>query len=253
MTIAVRDLQIVGLVTKGCVGREVLRAPLRTLLRHVLLPAGVVWFFTFVHVDAAARGGWPMLAIAGAVWLLFANSVSHGGLMLWQERSLLRDGMVPSTHLLAGAAVFPISLFAVHLSLIRLALAVGAGSERRSWIAVGLAGVVAAATGFGIGILASRLSGLRPSFVHLLPTMLLGSLIVTPVFYSLSTLGERGQTWCPINPLCLAIEFARAGIAVEASGLPPSAAVLAVGLSLAILGWGLLSLRLPSTAFGEHE
>ena len=131
------------------------------------MPAGVVWFFTFAHVDAAARGGWPMLAIAGAVWLLFANSVRHGGLMLWQERSLLRDGMVPSSHLLAGAAVFPIALFAVHLSLIRLALSLGGGSETWSWIAVGLAGVVAAATGFGIGILASRLSGLRPAFVHL--------------------------------------------------------------------------------------
>jgi ABC-type polysaccharide/polyol phosphate export permease len=250
----VRALRILGLLTKGCAGREILRAPFRTLLRHVLWPASVVWFFTFAHVDAAARGGWPMLAIAGAVWLLFANSVSQGGMMLWHERLLLKDEVVPSGYLLAGAAVFPIALFAVHLSLIRLSLSLGPGSETWSWIAMVLAGVVAAATGLGIGILASRLSGLRPRFVHLLPRTLLGSLIVTPVFYSLSALGEVVQPWCPINPLCVAVQLALNGTAVEAYGLPPYAALLAVGLSLAILGWALLTLRLPSTAFVvEHE
>lgn len=247
-------LRVLGLLAKGCFGREILRAPVEALLGHILLPAGVVWFFTFVHTDVTARGGWPMLAIAGAIWLLFANSVSQGGMMLWHERWLVRDRRVPAGLLLTAAAVVPITLFGVHLSLIHLALRVHAVPREGSLAEVALAGGITAATGLGLGILAARLSGLRPNFVSALPRLLLASVILTPVFYRLSSLEGLGQAWCMANPLCAATELARAGISRETELLPPHAVAIACGVSAAILGWGLLTLRLPSTTFTEeHE
>ena len=195
-----------------------------------------------------------MVAIAGAIWLLFANSVSQGGMVLWHERWLLRDRRVPAGLLLTAATVVPITLFGVHLSLIQLALRVHTGPREGSLIQVALAGGIAAATGLGLGILAARLSGLRPSFVSALPRLLLVSLILTPVFYRLSALDGLGQAWCMANPLCAATELARAGISREPEPLPPHAMAIACGVSAAILGCGLLTLRLPSTTFAEeHE
>src|SRR5258705_5527040 len=246
-------LRALGLLAKGCFGTEILRAPVRALLRHILLPASVVWFFTFLPAEAAARGGWPVVAIAGAIWLLFANSVSQGGMVLWHERWLLRDRMVPAGLLLTAATVVPIALFGVHLSLIQLALRVHAG-PRGSLIQIALAGGIAAATGLGLGILAARLFGLRPSFASALPRLLLVSLILTPVFYRLSALDGLGQAWCMANPLCAATELACAGISRESEPLAPHALTIACGVSAAILGCGLLTLRLPSTTFAEeHE
>jgi ABC-type polysaccharide/polyol phosphate export permease len=244
-------LRALGLLAKGCFTRDILQAPFRALVKHILLPAGVVCFFAFLHTDATARGGWPMLAIAGAVWLLFANSVRQGGMSLWHERWLLRDARIPAGLLLTAAALVPIGLFGVHVSLIHLALRASAVPQDATPVAVVLAGGIAAATGLGAGILAARLAGLRPNFASVLPQLLLASLILTPVFYRLSSLDGFGEAWCIANPLCAATELARAGISLEPEPLPRHATIVACGLSAAILCWGLLTLRLPSTSFAE--
>src|SRR5262249_19825532 len=109
-----------GLLAKGCLITVVLRRPFEALFQHILLPAVVVCFFSFPHTDATARGGWPMLAIAGAIWLLFANSVWQGGMTLWHERWLLGDGRISPGLLLTAAALIPISLFGLHVFLIQL-------------------------------------------------------------------------------------------------------------------------------------
>jgi ABC-type polysaccharide/polyol phosphate export permease len=195
-----------------------------------------------------------MLAIAGVIWLLFANSVNQGGMMLWHERWLVRDRRVPAGLLLTAAAVVPITLFGMHLSLIHLALWVRAVPQNGSPADVALAGGIAAATGLGLGILAGRFSGLRPNFLSALPKLLLASLILTPVFYRLSSLDGLGHAWCLANPLCAATELARASISREPEALPRHAMTAACGLSAVVLVWGLLMLRLPTTAFAEeHE
>jgi ABC-type polysaccharide/polyol phosphate export permease len=195
-----------------------------------------------------------MLAIAGAIWLLFSNSVRQGGMVLWHERWLVRDRRVPAGLLLPAAAVVPIALFGVHVSLIRLALRIGSGRQDGSLSEIVLAGGIAATTGLGAGILAANLSRLRPKFASALPKLLLVSLILTPVFYRLSSLDGLGQAWCMANPLCAATELARAGIFLAEGPPPHHAQMIACSLSAAILCWGLFTLRLPSTAFTEdHE
>jgi ABC-type polysaccharide/polyol phosphate export permease len=242
-----------GLLAKGGFARDILQAPFQALLKHILLPAGVVWFFTFLHTDATARGGWPMLAIAGAIWLLFANSLRQGGMTLWHERWLLRDARIPAGLLLTAAALVPIGLFGVHVALIQLVLRASAVPQDAAPVEVVLAGGIAAATGLGAGILAARLAGLRPNFASALPQLLLVSLILTPVFYRVSSLDGLGQAWCMANPLCAATELARAGISLERESLPRHAEIIACGLSAAILCWGLFTLRLPSTSFAEEH
>lgn len=250
----VRALRALGLLAKGSLAREILREPFRALLKHIALPAGVVCFFTFLHTDATARGGWPMLAVAGAIWLLFANSVSQGGMMLWHERWLLRDGRVPASLLLTSAALVPVALFGIHISLIQLALRIHPAPQDGSLTELALAGGIAVATGLGFGILAARLSGCRPNVVSVLPKLLLASLILTPVFYRLSSLDGVGQAWCTVNPLCAATELARAGLSLELPPLPRHAKIIACSLSASILCWGLFTMRLPSTAFAvEHD
>jgi ABC-type polysaccharide/polyol phosphate export permease len=247
-------LGALGLLAKGCFSGYFLRAPLKAVLRDLLLPAGGVWFFTFLHTDATARGGWPMLAIAGAIWLLFSNSVRHGGMMLWHERWLVRDGRVPAGLLLTAAALVPIALFAVHVSLIQLALRTGSVRQDGSPIEIVFAGGIAAATGLGAGMLAARLSPLRPTFASAIPKLLLASLLLTPVFYRLASLNGLGQTWCMANPLCAATELARAGIFLAEDPPPHRVQIIASCLSAAILCWGLFTLRLPPTAFtADHD
>jgi ABC-type polysaccharide/polyol phosphate export permease len=245
---------VFGLLAKGGFSRTVFRGPVKALFKEILLPAGAVWFLAFLHTDATARGGWPMLAIGGAVWLLFANSVRQGGMTLWYEGWLLRDGRVPAGLLLTAAALVPVALFAVHILLIQLALWARAVPQDGTASEVLLAGGIAAATGLGAGILAARLSAFRPSFASALPKLLLASLILTPVLYRLSSLDGLGQAWCMVNPLCAATELARAGISLDAEPVPRYAKTTACAFSAAILCWGLFTLRQGSTAFAEdHE
>ena len=250
---ATETLLALGLLTKGCLSRNILRAPFRAFWKHILLPIGVVCFATFLHIDATARGGWPMLAIAGAVWLLFANSVSYGGMTLWHERWLLRHPSIPAGLLLTAAVLVPISLFGVHLSLIHLALRASTFPRGGTPVEIAFAGAIAVAAGLGAGILAARLSGLRPNFAFALPKLLLASLILTPVFYRLSSLDGLGHAWSMANPLCAATELARAGISLETEDLPRHAKIIACALSGAILCWGSFTLRVPSASFTEEH
>ena len=246
-------LLALGLFTKGCLGGDILPAPFHAFCKHILLPTGVVCFVAFLDTGAPARGGWPMVAIAGAVWLLFANSVSYGGMTLWDERWLLRHPSIPSGLLLTAAALVPIGLFGVHLSLIHLALWASTFPRDGTPVEIAFAGGIASAAGLGAGILAARLSGLRPNFASALPKLLLASLMLTPVFYRLSALDGLGHAWSMANPLCAATELARAGISFETEALPRHAKIIACALSGAILCWGLFTLRAPSTSFaGEH-
>ena len=197
-----------------------------------------------------------MFAIAGAVWLLFANSVSYGGMTVWHERWLLRHPGISAGLLLTAAALVPVGIFGLHLSLIHLALRARTFPQNGTPIEIAFAGAIAVTAGLGTGILAARLSGLRPNFVSALPKLLLASLFLTPVFYRLSSLDGLdglGYAWSLANPLCVATELARAGISVETDALPRYAKIIACALSGGILCWGLLTLRTPSTSFAEEH
>ena len=226
---------------------------MRALGTHILLPAAVVAFVWFLDTGAPAPERSLMLAAGGAVWLLFANSVNYGGMMLWHERGLLRHAAISPWLLLAAAALVPIGLFAVHLSLVHLALLASAFPRRGAGGETLVAGGIAAASGLGAGILAARLTELRPNFALMLPKLLLASLVLTPVFYPLSALGGLKEPWCLANPLCVATELGRAGISLQAEALPRYAIAIACASSGAILCWGLLTLRLRSISFADEH
>ena len=242
-----------GLLVKGSLEREFLRAPIRASWKHILLPTAVVCFISFLARGAAAVDSWPMLSIAGAVWLLFANSVTYGGMVLWQERSLLRQAVIPAWLLLAAAALVPVGIFAVHLSLVHLALL--ASSFPRGGVPTDtlVAGGIAVAAGLGVGILAARLTGFQPNFASALPKLLLASLVLTPVFFRVSALDGLKNAWCLANPLCVATELARSGISFQSEALPRHAKAVACAFSGAILCWGLVSLRVPSPSLADEH
>ena len=246
-------LSALGLLLKGCLRREIFGAPIHALWKHILLPTAGVWFVSFLDTGAPAQGGWPMLAVAGAVWLLFANSVNYGGMMLWHERLLLRHAGIPAGLLLAAAALVPIGLFGVHLSLIHLALLASSFPRGGTPVAIVVAGGIAAAAGLGAGIFAARLSGFWPNFAFVLPKLLLASLVLTPVFYRLSALDGLKEAWALANPLSVATELARGGISFQTGALPRYATPIACAWSGAILCWGLFTLRVPSTSFAEEH
>jgi ABC-type polysaccharide/polyol phosphate export permease len=225
---------------------------MRALWEHILLPTAIVGFVLFLDTGAPARGGWPMIAVAGAVWLLFANCVNYGGMMLWHERWLLRHAGIPAWLLLGAAALVPIGLFGVHLSLIHLALLASSFPQGGTAVETVVAGGIAAAAGLGAGILAARAFGLWPNFAFALPKLLLASLVLTPVFYRLSALDGLKDACALANPLCVATELARAGISFQTDALPPYATPVACAWSGAILCWGLFTLRRPSTAFADE-
>jgi ABC-type polysaccharide/polyol phosphate export permease len=247
------NLLAFGLLVKGCLRREFFRAPIKALWKHLLLPTAVLCFISFLASGTAAVDSWPMLAVAGAVWLLFANSVSYGGMVLWNERWLLRQTGIPAWLLLAAAALVPIGLFAVHLSLIHLALLASSFPRRGAAVETLVAGGIAAASGLGAGILAARLTGFRPNFAFILPKLLLASLVLTPVFYRLSALDGLKGPWAMANPLSVATELGRAGMSLQAEPLPRYAISIACALSGAILCWGLFSLRVPSPMFADEH
>ena len=246
-------LLALGLLIKGCFARNILRAPIRAFWNQILLPTAGVWFVSFLDTGAPAQGRWPMLAVAGAVWLLFANSVNYGGMMLWHERWLLRHAGIPAGLLLAAAALVPIGLFGVHLSLIHLGLLASSFPRGGTPVAIVVAGGIAATAGLGAGIFAARLSGFWPNFAFVLPKLLLASLLLTPVFYRLSALDGLKEAWALANPLSVATELARGGISFQTEALPRYAISIACALSGAILCWGLFTLPVPSTSFAEEH
>ena len=242
-----------GLLIKGCLKRDFLGAPIAAVGKQILLPTAVVCFVSFLDAGAAARDRWPMIAVAGAVWLLFANSVNYGGMVLWHERWLLRQRVIPAWLLLAAAALVPIGLFGVHLTLVHLALLATSFPRGGAPVEILIAGGIAAAFGLGAGILAARLTGYRPGFAFALPKLLLASLVLTPVFYRPSALDGLKDAWCLANPLCVATELARAGISLPSEALPRHAKALACAFSGAMLCWGLLTLRAPSPSFADEH
>ena len=242
-----------GLLVKGCFARNFLRKPIRAFWNQILLPSAVICFVALLDTGTPGRTAWPMIAIGGAVWLLFANSVNYGGMVLSQERWLLRQSVVPPWLLLAAAAVVPIGLYAVHLSLIHLALRVSSFSRGGTSVETVLAGAIAAAFGLGAGVIAARLTGFRPSFAFALPKLLLASLVLTPVFYRPSALDGLKDAWCSVNPLCVATELARTGISFPSEALPRHAVAVACAVSAAILCWGVFTLSVPSPSFADEH
>jgi ABC-type polysaccharide/polyol phosphate export permease len=218
-----------------------------------LLPAVLTWFVAFLDTGGTPRTGWPTIAIAGTIWLLFANSVNYGGMVLWHERWLLWQGVVPAWLLLAAAALVPIALFGVHLSVIHLALLASSFPRGGAPVETVVAGGIAAGSGLGAGILAARLSGIWPNFALVLPKLLLASLVLTPVFYRLSALDGLKDAWALANPLVVATELARAGMSFQTDALPRYAILIACALSGGILCWGLFTLRVPSSSFAEED
>ena len=246
-------LLALGLLIKGCFTRNILRAPIRAFWNQILLPAGVLCFVAFLDTVAPARNAWPAIAIAGTVWLLFANSVNYGGMVLWHERGLLRQAAVPAWLLLAAAALVPIGLFGVHLSLVHFALIANAFPRAGAPVKTLIAAGIAVTSGLGAGILAARLTRFRPNFAFALPKLLLASLVLTPVLYPLSALDGLKDVWCLANPLCVATELARAGISFQSEDLPRHAIALACALSGGILCWGLFTLSVPSPSFADED
>jgi ABC-type polysaccharide/polyol phosphate export permease len=246
-------LLALGLLLKGCIKREFLRAPIAALWKHILLPTAVLIFVSFLNTGAAASDRWPAVAVAGVVWLLFANSVNQGGMVLWRERWLLRQAVVPAWLLVAAAALVPIGLFGVQLSLVYLALIAGAFPRTGSTVDTLVAGGIAATFGLGVGILAARLTGFRPNFAFALPKLLLVSLVVTPVFYPLSALDGLKDGWCLANPLCIAAELARTSISFQSEDLSRRAIALACALSGVVLCWGLFALSAPAASFADEH
>jgi ABC-type polysaccharide/polyol phosphate export permease len=247
------ELLSFGLLVKGCLRRNLLNAPVAVLGKQIVLPAAIVGFVSFLGTGAAVSQRWPVFAIALVVWLLFANSVSYGGMVLWHERWLLRQRVIPAWLLLAAAALGPIGIFAVHLSLLHIGVVATSFPRTGFKIETLVAGGIAAATGLGTGIFAARLVEYRPHFASVLPKLLLATLVLTPVFYRLSALDGLKDIWCLANPLCVATELGRAGISFQADTLPRQALPIAAALSAAILCWGLFTLRLPANSFPEEH
>jgi ABC-type polysaccharide/polyol phosphate export permease len=241
------------LLAKGCLRREFGRAPIRAVWKHILLPAAIVGFVAFLGTGAPVSDRLLMLAAGGAVWLLFANSVNYAGMMLWHERWLLRQAVIPPWLLLAAAALVPIGLFAVHLSLVHLVAVAGGFSRGEARGETLVAGGIAAASGLGAGILAARVTELRPNFALMLPKLLLASLVLTPVLYPLSALDGLKDAWCLANPLCVATELGRAGMSFRSDALPRYATSVASVSSGAILCWGLLTLRVRAVSFADEH
>ena len=241
-----------GLLVKGSLERDFLRAPINALWKHILLPSAAVCFFAFLDTGATGRTVWPMIAVAGAIWLLFANCVNYAGMVLWRERWLLRQSVVPAWLLVGAAAAVPIGLFGVHLSLIHLALLATSFPGGRVSIDTLVAGSIAATFGLGAGILAARFTGFRPGFVSALPKLLLVSLVLTPVLYRPSALDGLKDAWCVANPLCVAMELARADIS-QSEPLAQHAKAVTCAVSAAILCWGLFTLRVPSPWFADDH
>jgi ABC-type polysaccharide/polyol phosphate export permease len=242
-----------GLLLKGCFVRNLLRAPVRAFRNQILIPVAAICFFAFVNGGATEATAWPMVAIAGTVWMLFANSLNYGGMALWHERWLLRQGVVRPSLLVAAAALLPIGIFGVHLSLVHLAILATSFPRGGALGETLFAGGIAAILGLGAGILAARLTGFRPNFAFALPKLLLTSLVLTPVFYRPSALDGLKDAWCLANPLCVATELARAGISDQSEALPRNARAVALILSGAILCWGLVTLTVPAPSFADEH
>jgi ABC-type polysaccharide/polyol phosphate export permease len=240
-------------LVKAAFAREVRGGLLRPFARHIVLPAAGVWFVTFLHTDATRHGGWPMVAVAGAVWLLFANTVSQAGMTLWHERWLLRENRIAPGLLVTSAAVVPLTLFALQMTLVQLAVLVRDEPHGAALDDVVLAGGVAFATGLGTGILVARFFTVRRQTASALPKLLAASFVLTPVLYRLAALKDAGKVWCTINPLCAAAELARRNIARDPSALPAHAGVIALCLSAAILLWGFTTTRLSPTVLGADR
>jgi ABC-type polysaccharide/polyol phosphate export permease len=174
-------------------------------------------------------------------------------MMLWHERWLLRHAVIPPWLLLAAAALVPIGLFVVHVLLVHLAVLASAFPRDGARGDTLIAGGIAAASGLGAGILAARLTELRPNFALMLPKLLLAALVLTPVFYPLSALDGVKDVWCLANPLCVATELGRAGMLSQPDVLPRYATSIASVSSGAILCWGLWILRERSVSFADEH
>ena len=224
-----------ALLAKGAVARATRGGAFRTLLMHVVVPVGVVWFLAFLDTEVTRNDGWPMLAIAGAVWLLFANGLTQCGMSLWYERRLLVGTPPPPWLLVSSSAVVPVSLFVLHVTLIDLAIAVLSTPYHVVTLGLVLPAGIALATGVGVGILFARLCAVRPGVVTALPVVVAASLVLTPE--------GAGETWCRLNPLCAATELARSDVSDTPAPIPDSSTITAIGSSFVLLTWGFLVMR----------
>ncbi len=104
------------------------------------------------------------------------------------------------------------------------------------WLACGLL------MALGTGLLAASVMTRFRDVQHVLPMLLPFLMYATPVAYALKEVPEAWRWWFEINPMSWVIEGMRSGF-LGREGVPPVWGAYSVGVSVLVLGLGMVSFR----------
>ncbi len=156
---------------------------------------------------------YPVFVYAGLLpWTFFANSVSHAGQSLVNQRNLLTKVYFPRFFVpLApiGAALVDLVLASTILGAIMAYYQV---APTRMIILAPLLVVMTAATATGIGLLLAALTVTYRDFRHVIPFMIQLWLFCTPVIYPIGIVPERWQWLLALNPMSGIVTASRAAL-----------------------------------------
>lgn len=192
-------------------GRSLLR-PGRSnpTLLVVVAPVPIVAFGSFVGLQIVRDQGWVQFAVGVIAWAGFAGGVLSGT-VIHARRRLLGAGEVSPALLLAVVWCWAVVLVITQYAVLAI---VAAASGRRVpdpqlLVPVG----VALTLGLGVGMLIARLTRFRAAFAALAPGLAALSLLVLPVLWGASAVGDAGDAWVRNGPVASMVVSSRASAA----------------------------------------
>ncbi|MFN8202234.1 MAG: ABC transporter permease [Solirubrobacteraceae bacterium] len=221
----------------------------------VVQPLGMTLVFTlaFSKIGNVQTEGvpYPVFALIGlSFWTFFQRGVSTSADSLVTNAALLTKTSCP--RLLMPASAIASALFDLLIALVVMLVVVFAWGEQISWRLLVMPAIVlwGIALATGLGVLLAAINVHHRDVRNALPFALQLLLFLSPIAYSIGTLGNSGVTLLALNPLVGLVEaFRWSVIATPAPQTFPL--VYSIVLSVVLLGAALVYFSRVAREFAD--
>jgi lipopolysaccharide transport system permease protein len=193
---------------------------------------------------------YPLFALAGYLpWQCFSTGVLAATMTLITNRNMLTKVYFPRIALPVAAVAPALVNFLVGIGVVLVVMAGYGRAPQPQFALIPLGVVLVALTTISVGLITSAVNVRYRDVGQAVPFLLQLGLFLTPLFYSLTSIGEKAQYVYALNPMTGCVEIVRwmlVGISA-----PSGPVLVSLGSTAVILIFGLLYFGRTEQTFAD--